>query len=96
MLARIGSVGVIHAEIASASKNVRPFTNKRMKPAEMNHAMVMIGKRRMKSDSASFFRYAAGNSIPANMTSVGVVMTKCQQDVSGACERRSRWTYGCR
>lgn len=59
----------MQAEIASASKKVKPLTKRRTKPAETNQAMVMIGRRRMKSESASFLRYAAGNSIPANMTS---------------------------
>ena len=67
-LARIGSVGVMHAEMASASRNVMSLMKRRMKPAEMNQPAVMMGPRSMKSDLASRRKYAAGRSMPANMT----------------------------
>lgn len=71
VLAKIGSVGVMQAAMARHSRKVKLGTKSMTKPAEMNQATVMIGRRRMKSESHSRLRYAAGRSIPANMTSAG-------------------------
>lgn len=61
-------MGVTQAAIQSASRNVRLGMKRRMKPAEMNQATVMTGKRSMNSDRHCRRRYAAGRSMPANMT----------------------------
>lgn len=63
LTAKTGSVGVMHAAMHSASRKVRPGTSALIRPAEMNHAMVMIGMSRMKSDRRACHRYALGSSI---------------------------------
>lgn len=57
-----------------------PLTNRRMKPAETNQPMVMMGRRSMASDLHSRRTYAAGKSMPANMTWMPMTMRKIWND----------------
>jgi hypothetical protein len=56
------------------SKNVNPGMRAQMSKLVMNHAAIMTGPRRVRSDIHSLRRYALGREIPVNKTWMPMTM----------------------